>query len=90
MLMSELVAQLKSEGVQAQHWHVRHLLVAGYVPMPQRDASGRFVFTDADMAAVRSRLEARQGRRRLVGRPATTPDLAAEAAAGVPPGTVET
>jgi hypothetical protein len=57
MLMSDVLRVLRRCGVEARHWHVRHLIAAGDLQTPQRDSSGRFQFTDADLEAIRKRLQ---------------------------------
>jgi hypothetical protein len=66
MLMCDLIQALRGVGIDARHWHVRHLIAAGAVAPPQRDSTGRFQFTDDDYARIRRRLEATRepGRRR--------------------------
>jgi len=60
MLMSDLVRALRDGGVDVRHWHVRHLIAAGLVEPPQRDSTGRFLFTSDDYALIRRRLEAKR------------------------------
>ena len=67
MLMSDLLRALRDGGIDARHWHVRHLIAAGLVEPPQRDSTGRFQFADADYARIRLYLQARGRRRRARG-----------------------
>jgi hypothetical protein len=75
MLMGDLVRALQDGGINARHWHIRHLIAAGAVKPPQRDSSGRFQFTAEDYSRIRGRLEA-QG---VMARP-TSSQWQAEAA----------
>lgn len=59
MLMSELLAALQGEGVTARPWHIRHLLAAGTIESPRRDATGRFQFSAGDLKAIRAHLASR-------------------------------
>jgi hypothetical protein len=74
MLMSDLVRALRDGGIDVRHWHVRHLIAAGLVGPPQRDSTGRFLFTSDDYALIRRRLEARMGPGRRRGRTAWASD----------------
>jgi hypothetical protein len=64
MLMSEILHALQQGGVPARHWHVRHLLAAGDIEPPPRDASGRFQFSEDDLRSIQRRLAARRRQRR--------------------------
>jgi hypothetical protein len=57
MLMGDLIRTLQDGGINARHWHIRHLIAAGAVKTPPRDSSGRFQFTNDDYRQIRGRLE---------------------------------
>jgi hypothetical protein len=58
MLMGDLVRILRESGIDARHWHIRHMIAAGAVEPPQRDSTGRFQFTRDDYVRIRRWLEA--------------------------------
>lgn len=57
MVLSELLATLRAEGLPAQAHRIHHGIHAGYLPKPERDGSGRFKFSPADVRACRSYLK---------------------------------
>jgi hypothetical protein len=57
MVLSELLAVLRAEGVAAAKAHViHHGIQAGHLPKPERDGSGRFRFSASDVKACRNYL----------------------------------
>lgn len=59
MYLSELLAALARQGIDARPWHIRHLLASRKIATPRRDAVGRFDFSTADERAIRSTLKSR-------------------------------
>lgn len=57
MVLSELLAALRAEGLQARAHVIHHGIQAGYLPKPERDGSGRFRFTASDVKACRAYLK---------------------------------
>lgn len=57
MVLSELIEALRSEGLPAAAHRIHYAFTAGHVPKPQRDGSGRYRFSDADVAACRAYLK---------------------------------
>jgi hypothetical protein len=53
MVLSELLAKLRAEGIQARAHVIHHGISAGHLPTPERDGSGRYRFSSADVAACR-------------------------------------
>jgi hypothetical protein len=68
MVLSELLATLRAEGLTAKAHQVHHAIAAGYVPRPERDGSGRYRFSASDVRACRSYLTnvPRPGRKKAV------------------------
>lgn len=56
MVLSEVLAALRSEGLEAKAHVIHHGIYAGYLPKPERDGSGRFRFTASDVKACRAYL----------------------------------
>lgn len=57
MVLSELLATLRADGLPARAHVIHHGIQAGYLPKPQRDGSGRFRFSASDVKACRSYLK---------------------------------
>jgi hypothetical protein len=57
MVLSEVLATLRSEGLPAVAHRLHYGIAAGYITRPQRDGSGRYRFSDADVAACRRYLK---------------------------------
>lgn len=57
MVLSELLATLCAEGLNARAHVIHHGINAGYLPKPERDGSGRFRFRPADVRACREYLK---------------------------------
>jgi hypothetical protein len=57
MVLSELLQTLRSEGLPAAGHRIHHGITAGHLPRPERDGSGRFRFSSADVAACRKYLK---------------------------------
>jgi hypothetical protein len=53
MVLSELLAKLRAEGLPARAHRIHYAVQVGYLPKPERDGSGRFRFSTADVAACR-------------------------------------
>jgi len=53
MVLSELLAALRSEGLVVRAHHIHHGISAGHLPRPERDGSGRFRFSKSDLGACR-------------------------------------
>lgn len=53
MVLSELLATLRAEGLMAKAHQVHHAIAVGHVPRPERDGSGRYRFTTTDVRACR-------------------------------------
>ena len=66
MVLSDLLALLRAEGLEAKPHVIYHAIVAGHLRRPPRDGSGRFAFSRADVAAARRYLAnpPRPGRRK--------------------------
>ncbi len=66
MVLSDLLALLRAEGLEAKPHQIHHGIVAGHLRRPPRDGSGRFTFSRADVAAARRYLSSppRPGRRK--------------------------
>ncbi len=58
MVLSDLLAMLRAEGIDAKAHRLHHAITAGHLPRPARDGSGRFQFTATDAAAARKYLAA--------------------------------
>jgi hypothetical protein len=56
MVLSELLAALRAEGLPARAHVIHHGIHAGYLPKPERDGSGRFRFNASDVKACRAYL----------------------------------
>jgi hypothetical protein len=56
MVLSELLAALRADGLPAKAHVVHHGIRAGYLPTPARDGSGRFRFSATDVKACRAYL----------------------------------
>lgn len=56
MVLSELLAKLRAEGLNPRAHVIHHGIQAGYLPKPERDGSGRYRFSTADVAACRKYL----------------------------------
>jgi hypothetical protein len=56
MVLSELLAKLRAEGLPARAHRIHYAVSVGYLPKPERDGSGRFQFSAADVAACRKYL----------------------------------
>jgi hypothetical protein len=54
MVLSELLAALRADGLPAKAHVVHHGIRAGYLPTPERDGSGRFKFSATDVRACRA------------------------------------
>jgi len=54
MVLSELLSTLRADGLPAKAHQIHHAIQAGYVPRPERDGSGRFRFSAADVKACRA------------------------------------
>ena len=65
MILSQLLAALRAEGIDAKAHQVHHAIAAGHMPRP-KVTGGRFEFRTADLAAARRYLAAppRPGRRK--------------------------
>jgi hypothetical protein len=57
MVLSELLATLRAEGLPAKAHVIHHAIQAGYLPTPERDGSGRFRFAATDVKACRTYLK---------------------------------
>jgi hypothetical protein len=57
MVLSELLAKLRAEGLPAESYRIHYAVAAGRVPRPQRDGSGRFRFSASDVKACREYLK---------------------------------
>jgi hypothetical protein len=57
MVLSELLATLCAEGLNARAHVIHHGIHAGYLPKPERDGSGRFRFRPTDVRACREYLK---------------------------------
>lgn len=57
MVLSELLAALCAEGLPAKAHRIHHAIAVGHVPRPERDGSGRYRFTTADVKNCRSYLK---------------------------------
>lgn len=57
MVLSELLAELRAEGLPAASHRIHYGILAGYLPRPERDGSGRFRFTATDVRACRTYLK---------------------------------
>jgi len=68
MVLSELLAKLRADGLNAQAHQLHHAIAAGYLPRPPRDGSGRYRFAPADVrrAAAYLRNVPRPGRKKAV------------------------
>jgi hypothetical protein len=53
MVLSELLATLRADGLPAKAHQIHHAIQAGHVPRPERDGSGRFRFSATDVKACR-------------------------------------
>jgi hypothetical protein len=68
MVLSELIEKLRAEGLPAKAHRIHYGVQAGYLPRPARDGSGRYRFSQADVAACRKYLKnlPKPGRKKAV------------------------
>jgi hypothetical protein len=56
MVLSELLAKLRAEGLPARAHQIHYGVSVGYLPKPERDGSGRYRFSSTDVVACRKYL----------------------------------
>jgi hypothetical protein len=57
MVLSEVLATLRAEGLPAAAHRIHYAVQVGYLPKPERDGSGRFRFSASDVKACRTYLK---------------------------------
>jgi len=57
MVLSEVLETLRQEGLPAVAHRLHYAFTAGHIARPQRDGSGRYRFSDADVARCRQYLK---------------------------------
>lgn len=70
MILSELIATLRAEGIEAKAHQVHHAISEGYLPRP-RVSGGRFEYRTTDLKAARKYLAnpPKSGRRKKEATP---------------------
>lgn len=70
MVLSELLDSLRADGIDARAHRIHHAIHAGYLPRPERDGSGRFRFSSADVrrAAAYLRNPPKPGRKKATAK----------------------
>jgi len=53
MILSELLHELRSHGLSVAAHQVHYGISSGYLPRPERDGSGRYRFSAADISACK-------------------------------------